>query len=298
MDNASLNVMYAETEMAATTVIKQRFVIFDLDGCVSDDEWRLNLIKSSGQGKWDSYHDALGSDEVIKFSAYLIQLYRDHGVGIVFCTARPEKTRATTEVWLATRLGMATCDYGLIMRQEGDKRTSPEYKAEALTKLLALGEVLAAFDDRYDVVSVYKKDGVHAAMLTKESPLLGEVYWPMPGANGEPYKHGNLSVGKPVQTVSHETAADFLAQGAATFRERNAVYQDNWIIYGAVMAALFPDGIELRTPEENAKFSIMSQMVSKITRFSSSGMTHRDSVHDLSVYCAIMESIIAKEEKK
>lgn len=94
-----------------------------------------------------------------------------------------------------------------------------------------------------------------------------------------------------------KTAADILAEMADTFRERNKVYGDNYKRVGEVMVALFPEGVSLKTPEDFNTWHLFELMVVKLTRFANSGLTHEDSIHDLAVYAAMVESLIRKENQ-
>lgn len=94
-----------------------------------------------------------------------------------------------------------------------------------------------------------------------------------------------------------KNAADILADMAETYRERNKVYGDNYKRVGAVMEALFPDGVQLDTASEYNVWHLFELMVVKMTRFANSGLTHQDSIHDLAVYAAMVESLINKEKK-
>lgn len=94
-----------------------------------------------------------------------------------------------------------------------------------------------------------------------------------------------------------KNAADILAEMADTFRERNKVYGDNYKRVGAVMMALFPQGMSLTSAEDFNKWHLFELMVVKLTRFANSGLTHQDSIHDLAVYAAMVESIIHKEQQ-
>lgn len=93
-------------------------------------------------------------------------------------------------------------------------------------------------------------------------------------------------------------AADILAEMADTYRERNKVYGDNYKRVGDVMAAMFPDGVQLRTAEEYNVWHLFELMVVKMTRFANSGLSHEDSIHDLAVYAAMVESLIRKGNKQ
>lgn len=94
-----------------------------------------------------------------------------------------------------------------------------------------------------------------------------------------------------------KTAADILAEMADTFRERNKVYGDNYKRVGDVMSALFPEGVMLVTPEDFNVWHLFELMVVKMTRFANSSLTHEDSIHDLAVYAAMVESLIRKEKQ-
>ena len=93
------------------------------------------------------------------------------------------------------------------------------------------------------------------------------------------------------------TAADILAEMADTYRERNKVYGDNYKRVGAVMAAMFPNGVDLFTEEDYNVWHLFELIVVKLTQFANSGLTHEDSIHDAAVYAAMVESLIRKEKQ-
>ena len=86
------------------------------------------------------------------------------------------------------------------------------------------------------------------------------------------------------------TAADILEAMAATFRERNAVYGDNYKMVGKMMAVLFPNGVP---PDllHSDQFHLFELILVKMSRYAISGLQHVDSIHDAGVYCAMCESI-------
>jgi hypothetical protein len=83
-----------------------------------------------------------------------------------------------------------------------------------------------------------------------------------------------------------------LEEMAETFRERNAIYGDNWEAHSAVMRALFPNGIMLKDEFEVTMYGWVSIMVGKLTRFANAGFKHQDSIHDLAVYGAMCEGYL------
>lgn len=93
------------------------------------------------------------------------------------------------------------------------------------------------------------------------------------------------------QSIHDETVAN-LEQMLATFQERNRQYGENYLTLGKVMVALFPDGITLKTEEDFIRFHFMDWMMGKMTRFVCTGMTHVDSIHDASVYGAMLTAFL------
>lgn len=89
-----------------------------------------------------------------------------------------------------------------------------------------------------------------------------------------------------------KNAADILAEMADTFRERNKVYGDNYKRVGAVMEAMFPNGVVLQDAADFNRWHLFELLVVKLTRFANSGLIHKDSIHDASVYGAMVESLI------
>ena len=92
-----------------------------------------------------------------------------------------------------------------------------------------------------------------------------------------------------------ETPADILESMAKTYRERNAVYGDNYKMVGPIMAILFPNGV----PNEligSHQFHLFELKIVKLTRFAISNLQHIDSIHDDGVYSAMIESILNNGE--
>lgn len=89
---------------------------------------------------------------------------------------------------------------------------------------------------------------------------------------------------------------DLLIAMADTYRERNAVYGDNWRNVGNVMMALYPDGIKLSTAEQFNMWHLFELIVVKLTRFANSKLSHADSIHDIAVYAAMLEAAIKEKE--
>jgi hypothetical protein len=90
-------------------------------------------------------------------------------------------------------------------------------------------------------------------------------------------------------------ADKIMEEAAATFRERNKMYGDNWKVVGRVMKALFPKGMKLATETDFVKLHLIDWMVGKLSRLAFSKLTHIDSIHDLVVYGAMLEAVMRGE---
>jgi len=84
---------------------------------------------------------------------------------------------------------------------------------------------------------------------------------------------------------------------AKTFRERSAVYKDNYKKVSLLMKVLWPDGI----PEGlvfTEHFHLFELLLVKISRYANSNLTHRDSIHDGAIYCAMIDAINQQQEEQ
>ena len=93
------------------------------------------------------------------------------------------------------------------------------------------------------------------------------------------------------------TALDNLKDAAMTFSLRNAEYASNYQRQGAVLLALFPDGIipAIRTEAEANRLHVFVACVTKLQRYAHNWERggHTDSAKDLIVYAAMLEEFTA-----
>lgn len=91
--------------------------------------------------------------------------------------------------------------------------------------------------------------------------------------------------------MNAKTPDQVLAACSETFRERNAIYGDNYKQFGAIMKAFFPNGIQLQTVADFDRFTLFQNCMAKLSRYANTLPTggHVDSAHDLSVYAAMLE---------
>lgn len=107
------------------------------------------------------------------------------------------------------------------------------------------------------------------------------------------------------RTVSNDTSNGFpevgalLRECADTFDERNAVYGNNYAMVGKVMAALFPNGITLKTVDDHNRFHLFMLKIVKLTRYSINYDQggHADSAVDDIVYTAMVAGLDGRAAK-
>lgn len=258
-------------------------LILDIDGCLSDDRWRRRYIPANARSDDDhrQYHSLAFDDKPMNVAA--VEAFAGiQNLTLVFLTTRPRLYYHKTRGWLDKHFPAAMRS-ALIMRAGNENGVSSvAVKKRMLRQLLEgtgdhkLGDctVVGAYDNREDVLRGYEELGVARSRLV----LLDEN-----GARCLPPKT------KPCPTSA------ILEQAAATFAERNAVYQDNYKAVGPIMAALFPDGAP---PEllHSDHFHLLELIVVKLTRFARTGSTHKDSMRDIAVYAAMIESILENKQ--
>lgn len=99
------------------------------------------------------------------------------------------------------------------------------------------------------------------------------------------------------------TPVSELLSGVETFHDRNKTYGDSYLRFGAFAAALFPNGITIRTLEDWNAFGVLVQMISKMIRLCEgwdrpTAKPTVDSNHDLMVYSAILKECQAFRGKR
>ena len=96
-----------------------------------------------------------------------------------------------------------------------------------------------------------------------------------------------------------KTVPELLQDAAKTFAERDKVYGSAYKRQGKVLAALFPNGLNLITEEDFCKFALLSMIVGKVNRWTtafSSRNKHEDSLHDLGIYAFMLQEIEESDE--
>jgi hypothetical protein len=264
------------------------FAIFDLDGCVSDDRHRRELMPNTGspsgdlEADYSEYHNACDQDPVVRFGLEAIRRAERKGFAVLFVTSRPYLYREKTVRWVQNRLGIETPT--LFMRPNLDVQSSPALKVHLLkARGVRPEQIRVAFDDRQDVLQAYRAYGVPDHRLR----LLDVAKMPLPFQPN--FKCNPFPDVEPLDT----DPARWLREGEKVFRRADGKYKDAYLVAGDVMAALFPEGVTLEGAEDFQRFGVLTQIVGKVTRYA---MTledggHADSAFDLSVYGSMLRAI-------
>ncbi|HFN8151668.1 TPA: hypothetical protein ACHG3F_003133 [Escherichia coli] len=271
--------------------------VFDLDGTLFDDRWRLDRIKVAGPlSDYDDYHSGIPDDEVYSTIARYVSEAIQRGEMVEYWTARPFNYHRQTIEKLKCEIDSG--DFPLRMRSEGSKKSAVKVKIDCLAYVLRHGDyrIINVFDDRQDVLAAMRKEAMDYNSVAQNKIAFtfnlckaGEVV--------QQLAIDTSATGKEETKVveveqSPATAADILDAMAATFRERNAVYGDNAVMVGQVMQVLFPNGVTLKTPEDYHMWHLFELKIVKLTRFAISGLKHEDSIHDDGVYSAMCERLV------
>lgn len=248
-------------------------IILDIDNCISDDRHRIQYIQWGEPDldkRYYEYHSKCFFDEFNESARYFFNTYH-----VCLFTARPIYFEKQTREWLAKN-GIDNQDnYTLFMRKENDYRKSVKVKKEFLNDLLtkyfsvSKKNIKMAYDDRPEIVAMYLEEGIPAQIMKIHDVC----------AYTNPFDN---------------SPAKIMEEMAKTFLERNKIYGDNYKRVGEVMKSLFPEGVQLKTIEDFNTWHLFELMIVKMTRFANSNLTHKDSIHDLAVYAAMVESLIKK----
>lgn len=146
--------------------------LFDIDGTLADLSHRLHYIQGETKD-WDAFFAACGSDRPIDHICDLAFTLNSSANQIVFVSGRSDAVREQTLCWLETQ-GLRTNgdnwfrEYRpqLYMRKAGDRRPDHVVKLELLAQIKADGwEPIMAFDDRNQVVDMWRANGVPCAQV-------------------------------------------------------------------------------------------------------------------------------------
>lgn len=258
----------------------RKLAFFDIDGVLADDRWRRPLlppVHCTDSAAYDAYHADLDKDRPANLDLWVAAGKERERV---FLTARPEHLRDRTREWLTEHVPESDGSM-LLMRPKGNPDKSPVMKHKVIAAFLDRRQACGTdtdpafhiYDDRADVLR---------AVRTRFPQC---VAWQVP-LDKSPPKAGPRDGRVSVPTI--------LRDMAATFEERNAVYGNAHDRVARIHDAIWPDGVPSDLPG-SPQWHVFEILMGKLARFAETGLTHRDSIRDMAVYCAIIEHLISKE---
>lgn len=236
---------------------KERVVIFDLEGTLSDCSARIHHYEKK---EYDAWNEEFLNDPINEKTAGLLRGYVQCGTKIIICTAKNVGHKADVEKWLAKNdLLKKICD--IFYRGKLDSRSAITVKRDMLRIIEDKYTVAAAYDDREDICEMYTRNGVESLLVKPDE--------------------------------KSEKAHQILSRLSDLHKTKNEEYGNGYLEFGKIFMGLFPNGVKLETESDFTRFGALNIMVSKLDRycknFTKGG--HSDSLDDLSVYTAMLREI-------
>lgn len=136
----------------------KQYVIFDLDGTLINIESVAHLAQAR---EWEEFADAtMACPPFEAMTSYARSIQKLNTIGVIICTAKPERLRAKTLNWLSMQ---GIIPDALLMRPAHDYRSSPELKLALMEGHLGdqwKRQILFAVEDRDKVVDAWRAAGV------------------------------------------------------------------------------------------------------------------------------------------
>ena len=145
-----------------------KFIILDLDNCISDDAWRAPKIRWDVENphlRYQAYHEGCGLDRAQNTHLAL-------GHNIIISTCRPESVKQVTMRWLALH---GIKPVAMLMRTTGDHRPAAVIKKEHYHRVVnglsfQSKDIHCVYDDNPAVIAMYKELGVNAEQIYINDP--------------------------------------------------------------------------------------------------------------------------------
>lgn len=138
-------------------------IAFDLDGTLANIEHRLHYIQNKPKD-WPAFFLACVDDAPIPSMIDVCRAMIIAGHAVDIWSGRSDVVRAQTEAWLNK---YAIGYRSLYMRKDGDYRKDCIVKAEWLNALMHVGRPELAFDDRQQVVDMWREHGIRCCQVAK-----------------------------------------------------------------------------------------------------------------------------------
>lgn len=153
----------------------RKYIVFDLDGCLSDHQWRWGMVDHSIEDLDERYEEycKLAPDDEPMNVEIMNMVLTNCDARPLFITARSETFHRETFDWITKHLCPNRL-FSLSMRPHDNRTSAPKLKVRLIHMFCGFSidkiNILMAFDDRQDVIDAYKEAGISAGLLTKPMP--------------------------------------------------------------------------------------------------------------------------------
>lgn len=277
---------------------KEKAIIVDLEGTLSDSSWRQHFLDNKEYHNWNIGLKVDSPNLVI--IALVKQLSHDHK--IIIATAKPIEYEQMAKEWFNLNCNF---EYALwLSRPQGSHPPPSSFvvKKTFLDKIRKRYDVVLAIDDRFDICRMYRNNGI--AVINAQS-LLSDLITEPEKSQFTPLTETISKIKVTPRPVSpyqayqnpeqpapcDESPESILKKAAKTFGEKQKEYGAGYLRHGDIMSCFFPDGLHLKTADDFLKFHLFELDVIKSNRLASSKFTHKDSWHDKIIYAAMGEGV-------
>jgi hypothetical protein len=142
-------------------LISKECIIVDLDGTISDPDWRL-YGRDLQSIDWNEENQKAHMDPPYDWCVQMVKMYRDAGYHLIFLTARTgtEEARDVSKKWLDNHVGG---QYTLFMRDVDDHRNDDVVKHDIYYReIFPHFKPLFALDDKPEVINMWRNLGITA----------------------------------------------------------------------------------------------------------------------------------------
>lgn len=141
--------------------IKPSAVIFDIDGTLANIQHRQHYVTNKPKN-WSKFNEMMIHDQPYDDMINLVNIFRDNGDKIIVTSGREDRFKEQTETWFMIH-GILVDK--LYMRPANDFRTDWIVKEEMLDKILEDYAPWLVFDDRDQVVDMWRRNGLRCLQV-------------------------------------------------------------------------------------------------------------------------------------
>lgn len=142
--------------------MEKKIFIFDVDGTLTNASHRQHHVRTKPKN-WAAFNAKMHLDTPHDDIIFLAKLFYELGHTVLISSGRGLENKDVTETWLADH---GVQYHGIYMRNARDSRPDCIVKAELLAQIRKdFGEPFMAFDDRSQVVDMWRENGVRCMQV-------------------------------------------------------------------------------------------------------------------------------------